>query len=82
MNPTPSLLFPPTSRYHPIEIARLVLPDGTEIAFLRRRFLPAADRFALLQEHMVTEGDRLDNITARYSATRCSSGACATPTTR
>lgn len=66
MSPTPSLLFPPTSRYHPIETTRLVLPDGTEIVFLRRRFLPEANRFALLQEHVVSEGDRLDNITARY----------------
>lgn len=66
MNPTTHLHFPPTSRYHAIEIATFVSPDGTEIAFLRRRFLPAVDRFALLQEHTVTQGDRLDNITARY----------------
>ena len=49
-----------------IETATLRLPDGTEIVYLRRRFLPPPDRFALLQEHVVTQGDRLDNITARY----------------
>jgi hypothetical protein len=66
MNPTRSLLFPPTSRYHQIETATLVLSDGTEIIYLRRRFLPSSDRFTLIQEHAVTQGERLDNITARY----------------
>lgn len=28
--------------------------------------MPSPDRFALLQEHVVVQGDRLDNITARY----------------
>jgi hypothetical protein len=68
MNPARSLLFPPTSRYHPIETAKLVLPDGSEIIYLRRRFLPSSDRFTLIQEHVVTQGERLDNITARYFA--------------
>ena len=66
MNPTRPVVFPPTSRYHSIETATLVLPNGTEIVYLRRRFLPSSDRFTLLQEHVVTQGDRLDNITARY----------------
>jgi hypothetical protein len=34
--------------------------------YLRRRFVPPPERFALLQEHVVVEGDRLDNVTARY----------------
>jgi hypothetical protein len=66
MNTTRSLLFPPTSRYHNIETATLETADSKEIVYLKRRFVPAADRFALLQEHAVVEGDRLDNITARY----------------
>jgi hypothetical protein len=33
---------------------------------LRRRFLPQLDRFTPIQQHLVTEGDRLDNITALY----------------
>jgi hypothetical protein len=36
------------------------------VVYVRRRFLPPPDRFALLQEHEVKQGDRLDNITARY----------------
>ena len=58
--------FPPTSRYSGIDVATLALPDGHLVPYLRRRFLPQPDRFALLQEHVVTEGERLDNITARY----------------
>jgi hypothetical protein len=66
MNPALRLLFPPTSRYHLIETATIERPDGSEVVFLRRRLLPASDRFVLLQEHVVAEGERLDSITARY----------------
>lgn len=59
-------LFPPTSRYHGIETATLETADGKVLRYLRRRFLPAPERFDLLQEHVVTQGERLDNITARY----------------
>ena len=58
--------FPPTSRYHAIEVATLVTPDGRTVSYLRRRFVPPPERFDLLQEHSVTQGDRLDNITAQY----------------
>ncbi len=56
----------PTSRYHGIGTATLELPDGRTVPYIRRRFLQRADRFAVLQEHAVTAGDRLDNITAQY----------------
>ena len=60
------MLFPANSRYQNVETTKLVLPDETEIVYLKPRFLPPAERFALLQEHVVVQGDRLDNITARY----------------
>ncbi|ASL28632.1 membrane protein [Azotobacter chroococcum] len=59
-------LFPPTSRYHGIAAAQLMLPDGTTVAYLKRRFVPPPENFALLQEHMVAARDRLDNLAARY----------------
>ena len=34
--------------------------------YLKRRFVPPPERFALLQEHVVKQGERLDNITAQY----------------
>ena len=66
LNATPltTSLFGATSRYHGVEIATLELDDRT-ISYLRRRFVPASDRFALLHEHIVTAGDRLDNIAAQ-----------------
>jgi hypothetical protein len=59
-------LFPIMSRYYGIDTATLTTPAGKTIIYLRRRFVPSPERFALLQEHMVVEGDRLDNITAHY----------------
>jgi hypothetical protein len=65
-----NLLFSPTSRYYTIDTASLEIdggPEGVfEIVYLKRRFLPPTESFALLREHTVEEGDRLDNITARY----------------
>ena len=58
--------FPPTSRYYGIETVTMKTIDGRTVVFLRRRFLPSADRFALLMEHVVSEGERMDNIAARY----------------
>lgn len=60
------MLFPPTSRYFNIETAKVERPAGRTVIYLKRRFVPSPERFSLLQEHVVVEGDRLDNITARY----------------
>lgn len=61
MNP-----FPPTSRYSGLELAELENSDGSKTVYLRRRFAPPPEHFALLQEHVVSQGERLDVITARY----------------
>lgn len=59
-------MFDPTSRYAPIETATHAMPDGHEVRYVRRRFVPPPDAGATLVEHTVVEGDRLDNVTARY----------------
>lgn len=59
-------LFPPTSRYHGIEITTLETAAGKKMIYIKRRFVPSPERFELLQEHVVTQGERLDNITAHY----------------
>jgi hypothetical protein len=63
-------MFEPTSRYAAIETVKLEQTgsDGAPqvIAYKRRRFIPPADSAATLVEHAVTQGERLDNITARY----------------
>lgn len=58
--------FPINSRYAATETATHTRSDGTEVAYLRRRFVPSPENFALLQEHFVVEGERLDVITAHY----------------
>jgi hypothetical protein len=57
--------FPPNSRYASVAIAKVQAPDGTVRVHLRRRFVPAPERFATLREHVVVHGERLDQIAAR-----------------
>jgi hypothetical protein len=63
-------VFERTSRYASLEEGSLVVsdPDGRPrvVTFKRRRFLPPADDLTTVAEHVVTEGERLDRITARY----------------
>jgi nucleoid-associated protein YgaU len=56
-------MFLPTSRYFDLPRATLVTADGREQVYVRRRFLPLLQAEGV--EHTVTQGDRLDNITAR-----------------
>ncbi len=58
--------FPPGSRYHGLDTAQWIRPDGRPVAYVRRRFVPPPERFATVSEHRVAEGDRLDNLAARY----------------
>lgn len=58
--------FPATSRYYATGIATREPADGRTIAYLRRRFLPTGDRFTVVREHTVRDGDRLDTLAARY----------------
>jgi hypothetical protein len=58
--------YPPTSRYLGIEIAEIESQSGKTIAYLRRRFVPAPERFSLLVEHTVTQGERPDTIAAEH----------------
>lgn len=64
--PLDATAFPPSSRYHGVQALQMVAADGSPVVYLRRRFIPMPDRFALLNVHRVREGERLDNITAHY----------------
>lgn len=59
-------MFEPTSRYFDLETATLALPDGRQVRYVRRRFLPPATPGAIFAEHTVVESERLDHIAARY----------------
>lgn len=61
-----SLSLPFTSRYYGLETATIKTPDGREVVYLRRRFVPQPARFALLEEHTVRQGERLDHIAAQH----------------
>jgi hypothetical protein len=58
--------FASTSRYYGIATAQLAQADGRTVVYVRRRFLPAPENFAPLQIIAIAEGDRLDNLAARY----------------
>jgi hypothetical protein len=62
-------MFDPASRYANIPIVQLTETDadGQErnIAYVLRRFIPDVTGTTLVQ-HTVIQGDRLDNVTARY----------------
>lgn len=58
--------FAPNSRYHGSNTAQFTATDGRTIVYLRRRFVPAPEEFSVVQEHRVAQGDRLDNVTAKY----------------
>lgn len=56
--------FPPTSRYYGLETVTLQLSERASITYLRRRFVPPPERFALLKEHVVADRERLDQVAA------------------
>ena len=60
------MTFSQTSRYFGIEATTIETGDGKIHAYLRRRFVPQPENFTTLLEHVVVQGDRIDNITARY----------------
>lgn len=59
-------MFDTESRYYELETVTIDLPDGRTVAYKRRRFLPLTSENDVLAEHTVSQGERLDNITALY----------------
>ena len=59
-------LFAPNSRYLGIDTGTLTTPAGQTIVYLRRRFVPQPSLFATIQQHTVTQGERLDNLATDF----------------
>lgn len=63
-------MFDSTSRYANIDTTTIAVSngDGTTriVRYVQRRVIPSSDEGLTVIEHTVTQGDRLDNITARY----------------
>jgi hypothetical protein len=64
--PLNQVLFSPNSRYHVVPTAVHQMPDGTTVLYVKRRFIPPPEKFALLHEHTLVQGERLDHLAARY----------------
>ena len=64
--PLTANLFSPTSRYSGIATAVYQPAGSRPIKYLLRRFVPPPEMFAQVQEHVVRDGDRLDNLAAFY----------------
>jgi hypothetical protein len=58
-------LFAANSRYYGIAVETIVL-NGTVTGYIARRFVPQPSRFQVIGEHTVIQGERLDNIAAKY----------------
>ena len=58
--------FPSTSRYYGLPTETIEAADGRTIIYVTRRFIPSQANFALLEYHTVLQGERLDNVTAKY----------------
>lgn len=58
-------MLDPQSRYAKLPTATHVEPDGREIVYITRRFLPRTDRLMATGRVGVRAGDRLDLIAAR-----------------
>ncbi len=58
-------MFDFTSRYYSIQTATLTDANGHVLVYVRRRFLPRLETLQILADVTVTQGDRLDVITAR-----------------
>ena len=63
----PTTSFPPTSRYAGVPVDAWDPGNGEPpVPFLHRRLCPQPERFALLYEIGIVEGDRRDNLAARH----------------
>jgi nucleoid-associated protein YgaU len=55
-----------SSRYLGAVTLQLTLPNGTPVMYLARRILPQASIYQAVQSHVVVDGDRLDNLAAKF----------------
>ena len=58
-------MFDHTSRYYRITEGRLTLPDGREVTYKRRRFLPRGEEMPVMAVVRSAQGERLDLLAHR-----------------
>jgi nucleoid-associated protein YgaU len=52
----------PNSRYYGFAVEFFTRTDGTKAAYLQRRIIPQASIYTSLQNYVIVDGDRLDNL--------------------
>jgi len=68
MGVVPTVTFPADSRYYGSKTLSYTAPNGQNVSYLARRFVPqpGAPNFATIATHTVKQGDRLDLLAAKY----------------
>lgn len=56
----------PSSRYYGDTVEKVARADGVEVAYLQRRIIPPPEIYTALQQYVIVEGDRLDNLAAKF----------------
>jgi nucleoid-associated protein YgaU len=56
----------PNSRYYGAQIEELTLLGGTPVKYLARRVIPQPTVYTSTTTYVITGGDRLDNLAARF----------------
>ncbi len=56
----------PSSRYYGFAVEYFTRADGVQVAYLQRRIIPQPDIYTSLQNYVIVDGDRLDNLAAKY----------------
>lgn len=68
MGVVPTVTFPADSRYYGSSTLTYTAPNGRNVSYLARRFVPqpGAPNYATIATHTVRQGDRLDLLAAKY----------------
>jgi hypothetical protein len=56
--------YGPESRYYGLPLLTYNAPDGSQLSYVSRRFIPQPAAFATLQRYRVKQGDRVDVVAA------------------
>jgi nucleoid-associated protein YgaU len=64
----PPVTFPTDSRYCGFSVQQYTAPDGQVVPYLARRIVPqpGTPNYATVNQVIVQQGDRLDQIAAKY----------------
>jgi nucleoid-associated protein YgaU len=56
----------PNSRYYGFAVEFFTRADGVQVAYLQRRIIPQPSIYTTLQNYVIVDGDRLDNLSAKF----------------